>query len=1765
MKTKKSILVWTIFLVAMSLQTSQKMFGQRTDGKYVFYGRIETFTGGNAVTAPGFRYYSERNRTPGSIYEAIDYGSTGEMPSFVHNTSIGPNRSLRESWMFFDEASTFIFCVLATHPYIFLADDWHDLYVGAVSHDSLRFRDMSSCEDDHLSIGTFFAFMSVCPNHKATPKLSTSQTSFRLNDTITLTVDSAYPEYAEKDFVWEYSLDGVRYKRRQREIERDTEYRWIYDDIYGRTVKITHADIPDAELNKPIFFRLRHCGDLYRPTYTCHYNITYSDGAGSVPATFVFVRELPNFSANLYNVDVRCPNEKPQNLSLSFNRPLESDQTITGVYLFDSLDANGIPQGRINLGFSLNVDENGIIVSFRDTLPDGDYYLIMNGVSQGMNLASLSTQIRVRNPQALDFETMSFPSSGTEYHQGVQSVITDGKVELSIKNYLDDHSVFWNGNPTSNTTFLDLAQGTYSTKILFNSEQCNTIFDITVTSLNKSLNIHIDEGLPISCFGKTDASLQAVVEKNTNSEVSFSWYKNENLLPNETQQFLEHLSAGTYKVVGESDGLQSSFSFTVVEPQSLDLTVNSVIHPYCDTHDGQIHINAIGGTPPYSYDWNTGAISEFIDQLSGGIYTYNIRDSRSCEISGQFELISPKHLEVSVVERIEQTYFGSELGVIKPSENDGLIRVFAEFGTPPYTYEWSNGATDPVLTNLSFGTFHLTVRDFYLCEQSLTVELPQHFPLISTLEKISDITCFESHDASLSVHFEGGIPPYDYRWTHSDSKDLQQVGLGVGTYEFEVFDSRGVRSFDRIYIAQPGPLHVDLSADSVSGWGASDGSVHAIASGGTLPYTFEWGCSTAASVNDLQAGTYHLRLTDANGCWLEDSVVVHSPDSLTLVGQVYPCTYFGSVQGILPLEPNDGRIDCHVEGGVKPYIYQWFYQMPNHEWVQLVSKNSPYMDSLTGGRYFLRVTDSKGYSVSDTFEVVQTKPLITSISATNPLCFGHADGTLQTLVSGGIPPYTYQWNLGDTASFLQNLTIGHYAVIVYDSLGVSSTFEVTLTQPEPLTMDYFITPITKRDENEGAIFVVVKGGTEPYSYFWTNFDTIRSPQITNLGAGIYTLQITDFNGCLLSSSFAINNPDAIEVSAVIKPMSYPGSVQGRTAPQPADGEIYLTVSGGFSPYEFLWSNGEETSFLTGLSEGSYSVVVTDKYGNEGYGAFDIKSTEPLILTVNQDHLIACFGESTARLNSHVFGGTPPYTYHWNTGETKGFMDSLPAGEYHLEVVDSLNVTANFSIRIDEPTALMISANVTQPQCPNPNNGQIQLFVSGGIPSYQYLWCTDDQTAQLHGLSDGTYDVVISDANGCRENRSFILETPLTAYIQQQDFIRCFGDSTVTLELTVCGGVFPYKILWNTGDTSLVLYEQKGGLYSVVVTDGVGTVFETSIDVFEPLPLSVDGTFSNPSCFGEADGSIDVSAEGGTSPYLYRWSNMTTSSQLSDLNGGHYSLFVTDRNGCQTTYSTTLVEPEELLVDLGFDRTLCHGQVLSIFLPYDNLMYSWQKNGDFFHVGPFVELSETGMYTVIAENNLNCKTFDTLYIDTVQDHLTAEFWHSHEAVVGEDFVAANIGQTPFDYLVWSITPAVQILSQNNEYFHIRFTDTGEHEIRLTAHKNGCFDEQVGVVNVISQQENFQMKSGRKSSLSDLKIFPNPTRDQFSFSVQAEKSTVLRWTLNHATTGLVALSGQIQTDSDGFANQQISLQKQISGVYVFRVFNGKEQLSQQLIIY
>ncbi len=1669
-------------------------------------------------------------------------------------------------------------------------------------------------------------FMSVCPDHKASVK-QLGETTYSESSTVSLNAIGA-DDYEDYDIEWEYSLDGTNYQPLEDYGHSITVGFWSFPNAqYGRNIYVRLKYCDAMYYNNPSEAPEGSNAVAFRfypelPKFKNNINETKErcPGEAPQPVKLLFDKNLSNRMKidRVYLFSTVYPNGKPADaqdldftvssdgITVNFNEYLIRDY----YYLTMEGSADGTPAVAMSTQIKI---EHPNVLTFETAVTPASGTEYHQGVPKILNdgIIEFTMGTYIRN-SALYLDnhtphyattrfdelvpkrylakiTYNFNQCDTSFYVDVP--LSKKSLNISIDDVspalcYGDSSAFisanvrtenvgnvrytWykddvpmtdqSGEFSANETLLgmdNLPKGNYKLECKAGKLRSTYAVDVTEPEPIKATVKTLAHPL---CYGSSDGFIHVQISGGT---APYRYFWNDI----EGTDFTENRSAGEYTLM-ITDNHNCSFTqtFTLLDPPQMTLVSEDLKHPTCyQKSDGEIQIHIEGGTGKYTWMWNENPGTSRIKGLSEGTNAYFVADENHCSLSGEVTLIAPKALKIDTIERIEQSYFGAELGEIQPSANDGLLRVSARYGTPPYTYKWSNACTDSVLTQLTYGTFHVTVSDAHGCKQKATFKLPERKPLRSTLKQTAQVLCFDEKNAALSASVSGGVSPYSYAWKHTSSKTLSQKKLGTGVYEFEVTDSRGVRSFDRIFISQPEPLNVLLSADSVSGWEVSDGSISALASGGTPPYMYDWGFSNTAHNKDLPAGVYRLQLSDTNGCKRVDSITIETPDSLRIIGNVRHCSYFGAVQGFVQNGFNDGSIDCQISGGVKPYDCRWFYQFPNGEWAELLSKN-PYMDSLTSGRYLLKVTDNKGFRASDTFEITKQEPLIATLKATPPRCFETFDGTLQTFVNGGIPPYTYRWNMGDTTAFVQGLSAGHYNVVVRDSLGIQSSFEIALQRPSPLTADFSVQGISGHGLCNGAISATTQGGTAPYTYLWTGRDTLyHEAHISNLHAGFYRLQVSDSNGCEWSSSIALNEPNALVVESYIKPLSYVGTIQGRAAPIPADGEIYLIVSGGFPPYRYVWQTGEQTAYLTGLSAGSYAVRVLDENNNETYATFHVNATEPLLLTLRQDSAIACFGEASARLKAHVSGGIPPYSYRWNTGDTSEILESLNAGEYELSVCDSLGITAIFTMKIEEPQPLSITESVIQPQCPNPLNGAINLSVSGGTPPYRYQWNTQHRTAQLQYLSSGNYSATVTDVNACQKNQTFALQTPMKLTVEQQDFIRCFGDSNVSLSVSVCGGIPPYTIRWNTGDTTWILQNRKGGEYRAVVEDAEGNTDTVTHWISEPDSLSIAGTPTNPLCFDAQNGRIEVEVNGGTPPYLYQWSNTAQTPQLTNIGSGDYHLFVTDRNGCPVIYSASLVNPEKIEVELGEDRRLCAGQYLRISLPDEDLSYQWKKDTVFLGLGSTLECSETAVYTVIAENKNGCQVFDTLRIETLSERIDAEFWLSNDAFVGVDFVVANIGKTPTDSVIWTVTPNAEIRSQSKDYFQLHFLDTGNYEIRLKTYKNGCFEECSAMVYVANSDENILKSVARKSSLFDLKIFPNPAEEDFNFSVQAPKNTSIQWTLTHVSTGITVQSGQSQSNANGFVNQHILLQKSTPGVYVLRVFNGNEQTGASLIIH
>jgi hypothetical protein len=232
---------------------------------------------------------------------------------------------------------------------------------------------------------------------------------------------------------------------------------------------------------------------------------------------------------------------------------------------------------------------------------------------------------------------------------------------------------------------------------------------------------------------------------------------------------------------------------------------------------------------------------------------------------------------------------------------------------------------------------------------------------------------------------------------------------------------------------------------------------------------------------------------------------------------------------------------------------------------------------------------------------------------------------------------------------------------------------------------------------------------------------------------------------------------------------------------------------------------------------------------------------------------------------------------------------------------------------------------TDVNCNGGANGSITSVVTGGTSPYSFVWSNGATTSDLTGLSAGNFVVTVSDANGCIDVDSAIVNAPaiLTASISGTD-VSCFGGNDGSADLTVAGGNAPYNYFWSTFEFTEDISNLVAGNYVVIVTDAKSCQTFANVTINQPTQVTVSGIVTNVSCNGAADGIINITANGGTGPYTYLWNDLSAAEDRNGLAGGVYVVTVTDNNACTATASFTVIDPAAIIITSAVTNVNCNG-------------------------------------------------------------------------------------------------------------------------------------------------------------------------------------------------------------------------------------------------
>lgn len=461
----------------------------------------------------------------------------------------------------------------------------------------------------------------------------------------------------------------------------------------------------------------------------------------------------------------------------------------------------------------------------------------------------------------------------------------------------------------------------------------------------------------------------------------------------------------------------------------------------------------------------------------------------------------------------------------------------------------------------------------------------------------------------------------------------------------------------------------------------------------------------------------------------------------------------------------------------------------------------------------------------------------------------------------------------------------------------------------PVTLSNVTTSPTCNGATTGGIDLTVTGGTAPFTYSWSNSATTED--ITGVGAGTYSVTVTDNLGCITTSSFTITEPTALALSFTSTNVTcFAGT----------DGSADLTVSGGTPGYSYSWSSGATTEDESNLAAGTYTLVLTDANGCTSVLS-GITITEPseILATVSTTD-VTCNGGSDGSATVTPTGGIPGYTYSWApAGGTNATATGLPAGGYTCTITDNNGCVRPQTLSINEPTAIAGTISGTDVTCNAGSDGSAMIIVSGGSPGYTYSWMPSGGTADMAtGLIAGTYTCTVTDLNGCTfaENITITEPTPIVATTSSTN-VTCFSGNDASALVSVSGGSPGYAYLWSNGDTLSMTDSLVAGSYSCTVTDANGCTSIQSVTITEPPQIVISLSVTNATTCGGNDGAIDATINGGTAPYTYLWSTTATTEDISALTAGSYSITVTDTNGCTATNGADVLNPPLPTVSLTF--------------------------------------------------------------------------------------------------------------------------------------------------------------------------------------------------------------------------------------------------------
>ncbi len=966
---------------------------------------------------------------------------------------------------------------------------------------------------------------------------------------------------------------------------------------------------------------------------------------------------------------------------------------------------------------------------------------------------------------------------------------------------------------------------------------------------------------------------------------------------------ITNISAQPYTLrITDTEGCIIETLAEVVEKSSLKITpmvINGIIH--CEGgKTGSAMATAINDNkenPVFKYKWSAGDYdvnTGRVTNLPVGTHTVTVTDEEGCTASGTVDMVEDEILQITQSQQENVLCYGGSDGYITITEIQG--------GVEPYSMLWSNGEKTYGIANLKKGNYTVKVSDNSGCSYTKKFEVTEPDKLEFTIAT-TELKCPGNCDGTATITATGGVTPYAYEWSNDKFTDVTEANtyasLCLGNYTAAVTDANNCRSEEQTFkiegrtevlrvssvptlifpkCGEPPSGKITVNAEGTIQSSQETGYSYSWTRNGSPISTTE-NSSNTNTISNLSVGTYALTLTDGT-CRFDTTFTLKNSDITAKGTFVYD-------KSLCDGETYTLHIDNESIAGYHDYVWT------NVETGEVVS-NQATAESLRNGKYTVSAIDNTSCEFIDEV-TIEEKVLEVSVKATDAICYGEQNGSVEAEITNTMGEVTYDWYSEEDNQIVasgQTISVyaGKYYVEAYDENHKNCKIQsksVTVGQPQKM----IVVPSTEKmpycKDKSGEISVEVTHGVGAYTFELRKENgNLAVPKkqalkgstvFTGVWADeLFTVRVIDKNGCTVDTTKSISDiPHYTLQGILVEPVHCVGD---------ANAELQVVVlsteENTFEPYSYVWSHdvNETSNIATGLPAGKYQVSVTDGKGCKiSYDFEDVKDALPMAIDFYESPGILCNGGKGNLLIDISSGGSGSYVYDWYDTEGELIYHSeypqfndLSAGTYKVVVTDKYGCSGENTTQLQEPSELTAIFSVQETQCgENAAVGVITLEnVSGGLEGseYRFRWNNDSQWTEfsseenrvLSGLTAGEYSCTITNAKN--PDDCYIVETMNTSPV---------------MPMSIKTKTHPARCSYYTDDDL-----RKNG------SDGTAEVTELMVSSRDYVVIS--------------PASLDS--------YTFTWDDdsLQTGKLAKNLIARDYAVTVTGPNGCSKTFDAGTV-------------------------------------------------------------------------------------------------------------------------------------------------------------------------------------------------------------------------------------------------------------------